>query len=74
VTTLAVTLRLVARPSLSNYVAGEFARVLFKTKAKLVATLPQVNQLAKPRTPTRAPPSRSIPVPPPISMGTRQAY
>jgi TRAP-type uncharacterized transport system substrate-binding protein len=50
VTTLAVTLRLVARPSLSNYVAGEFARVLFKTKAKLVATLPQVNQLEAPDT------------------------
>ena len=50
VTTLAVTLRLVARASLSNYVAGEFARVLFKTKAKLVATLPQVNQLEAPDT------------------------
>jgi TRAP-type uncharacterized transport system substrate-binding protein len=50
VTTLAVTLRLVARPSLSNYVAGEFARVLFKTKARLVATLPQVSQLEAPDT------------------------
>ena len=50
VTTLAVTHRLVARASLPNYAAGEFARVLFKTKAKLVATLPQVNQLEAPDT------------------------
>src|SRR5262245_58602041 len=33
VTTLAVTLRLVGRASLPNYAAGEFARLLFRTKA-----------------------------------------
>jgi len=50
VTTLAVTLRLVARSSLPNYAAGEFARLLFRTKAKLVATLPQVGQIEAPDT------------------------
>jgi TRAP transporter TAXI family solute receptor len=50
VTTLAVTLRLVARPSLSNYAAGEVARLLFTTKAKLVSTLPQVGQIEAPDT------------------------
>ena len=50
VTTLAVTLRLVARSSLSNYAAGEIARMLFVTKAKLVSTLPQVGQIEAPDT------------------------
>jgi hypothetical protein len=50
VTTLAVTQRLVARASLPNYAAGEFARVLFKTKAKLVATLPQAGAIEAPDT------------------------
>ena len=50
VTTLAVTLRLVARSSLSNYAAGEVARLLFTTKAKLVSTLPQVGNIEAPDT------------------------
>jgi TRAP transporter TAXI family solute receptor len=50
VTTLAVTQRFVARASLPNYAAGEFARVLFKTKAKLVATLPQAGAIEAPDT------------------------
>jgi hypothetical protein len=50
VTTLAVTLRLVARSSVSNYAAGEIARMLFATKAKLVSTLPQVGQIEAPDT------------------------
>jgi TRAP transporter TAXI family solute receptor len=35
VSTLSVTLRLVARASMPNYVAGEVARLLFATKAKV---------------------------------------
>ena len=50
ITTLAVTLRLVARPSMPNYVAGEVARLLFVTKTKLVSTLPQVSQIEAPDT------------------------
>jgi TRAP transporter TAXI family solute receptor len=50
VTTLAVTLRLVARSSLSNYVAGEIARLLFTTKVRIVSTLPQVAQIEAPDT------------------------
>jgi TRAP-type uncharacterized transport system substrate-binding protein len=50
VTTLAVTLRLVARPSMPNYVAGEVARLLFVTKVKLVSTFPQVSQIEAPDT------------------------
>ena len=50
ITTLAVTLRLVARPSMPNYVAGEVARLLFVTKTKLVSTLPQVGQIEAPDT------------------------
>ena len=50
VTTLAVTLRLVARSSMPNYVAGEVARLLFTTKARIVSTLPQVAQIEAPDT------------------------
>ena len=50
VITLAVTLRLVARPSMPNYVAGEVARLLFTTKVKLVSTFPQVSQIEAPDT------------------------
>lgn len=50
VTTLAVTLRLVARSSMPNYVAGEIARLLFTTKARLVVTLPQVGRIEAPDT------------------------
>ena len=50
VTTLSVTMRLVARASLPNYVAGEVARLLFVTKAKLASTLPQVGSIEVPDT------------------------
>ena len=50
VTTLAVTLRLVARSSMPNYVAGEVARLLFATKARVVSTLPQAAQIEAPDT------------------------
>jgi TRAP transporter TAXI family solute receptor len=50
VTTLAVTWRLVARASMSNYVAGEVARLLFVTKAKLASTFPQVGAIEAPDT------------------------
>jgi TRAP transporter TAXI family solute receptor len=50
VATLAVTLRLVARSSMPNYVAGEVARLLFTTKARIVSTLPQVAQIEAPDT------------------------
>ena len=45
-----LTLRLVARPSMPNYVAGEVARLLFTTKAQLVSTLPQMGQIEAPDT------------------------
>jgi TRAP transporter TAXI family solute receptor len=50
VTTLSVTLRLVARASMPNYVAGEVARLLFVTKAKLVPTFPQAGSIEAPDT------------------------
>jgi TRAP transporter TAXI family solute receptor len=50
VTTLSVTMRLVARASMSNYVAGEVARLLFVTKAKLAPTFPQVGSIEVPDT------------------------
>ena len=50
VTTLAVTWRLVARASMPNYVAGEVARLLFVTKAKLAPTFPQVGSIEVPDT------------------------
>jgi TRAP transporter TAXI family solute receptor len=50
VSTLSVTLRLVARASMPNYVAGEVARLLFATKAKLAPTLPQVGSIEAPDT------------------------
>jgi TRAP transporter TAXI family solute receptor len=48
--TLSVTLRLVARASMPNYVAGEVARLLFATKAKLAPTFPQVGSIEAPDT------------------------
>jgi len=48
--TLSVTLRLVARASMPNYVAGEVARLLFATKAKLASTFPQVGSIEAPDT------------------------
>jgi TRAP transporter TAXI family solute receptor len=50
VTTLSVTMRLVARASMSNYVAGEVAPLLFVTKAKLAPTFPQVGSIEVPDT------------------------
>jgi TRAP transporter TAXI family solute receptor len=50
ITTLSVTLRLVARASMPNYVAGEVARLLFVTKAKLAPTFPQVGSIEAPDT------------------------
>src|SRR5262249_59373452 len=38
------------RSSLSNYAAGEVARLLFTTKAKLVSTMPQVGSVEAPDT------------------------
>jgi TRAP transporter TAXI family solute receptor len=46
--TVAVTLQLMARASMPNYVAGEIARLLLTTKAKLVSTLPQVGSIEAP--------------------------
>ena len=48
--TLSVTMRLVARASMPNYVAGEVARLLFVTKAKLAPTVPQVGSIEVPDT------------------------
>jgi TRAP transporter TAXI family solute receptor len=50
VSTLSVTLRLVARASMPNYVAGEVTRLLFATKAKLAPTFPQVGSIEAPDT------------------------
>jgi TRAP transporter TAXI family solute receptor len=50
VSTLSVTLRLVARASMPNYAAGEVARLLFVTKAKLAPTFPQVGSIEVPDT------------------------
>jgi TRAP transporter TAXI family solute receptor len=50
VTTLSVTLRLVAHASMPNYEAGEVARLLFATKAKLAPTFPQVGSIEAPDT------------------------
>src|SRR5262249_15296770 len=50
VITLAVTLRLVARSSMPNYVASEVAPLLFATKAKLASTLPHIGQIEAPDT------------------------
>jgi len=50
VITLAVTLRLVARSSMPNYMASEVARLLFATKAKLASSLPQMGQIEAPDT------------------------
>jgi TRAP transporter TAXI family solute receptor len=50
VSTLSVTLRLVARASMPNYVAGEVTRLLFATKAKLAPTFPQVGAIEAPDT------------------------
>ena len=50
VTTVAVTVRLVARKSMLNDVAGEITRLLLVTRAKLAATLPRIGQVEAPDT------------------------
>jgi TRAP transporter TAXI family solute receptor len=48
VTTLATSILLVARATLSNYAAGELTRLLLATKSKVAATLPEAGELAAP--------------------------
>lgn len=50
VTTVAVTVRLVARSSMLNYVAGEITRLLLATRAKLAATVPTAGEIEAPDT------------------------
>jgi TRAP transporter TAXI family solute receptor len=50
VSTLAVTVRLVARNSMLNDVASEITRLLLVTRAKLAATVSQVGQIEAPDT------------------------
>ena len=49
-TTVAASVLLVARPSLSNFAAGELTRLLLATKTKIAASLPEAGQLAAPPT------------------------
>jgi hypothetical protein len=49
-TTVAASVLLIARPSLSNYAAGELTRLLLATKTKIAASLPEAGQLAAPPT------------------------
>ncbi len=49
-TALATSVRLVSRPSLSNYAAGEFTRLILATKARLAASVPDVGQIEAPDT------------------------
>jgi TRAP-type uncharacterized transport system substrate-binding protein len=49
-TTLAVTYRLVARYSLSDFVAGEVARLVFLAKTRLIASSPLAMQIEAPDT------------------------
>ena len=50
VKTVAANVLLLARPSLLNYVAGEFTRLLLATKSKIATSLPEAGQLAAPPT------------------------
>ena len=50
VTTVAVTVRLVARKNMLKEVAGEITRLLLLTRAKLVATMPRMGQIEAPDT------------------------
>lgn len=50
VATIAVTVRLVARNSMLNYIASEITRLLLVTRAKLAATLPRVGSIEAPET------------------------
>ncbi|MFZ4535498.1 TAXI family TRAP transporter solute-binding subunit [Propionivibrio sp.] len=49
-TTVAVAIRLVAKNSMLNDVAGEITRLLLTTRAKLATTLPQAGQIEAPDT------------------------
>ena len=49
-TTISANLLLVARPTLSNYAAGELTRLLLATKTKVAALMPEAGQLAAPAT------------------------
>ena len=49
-TTVAVTVRLVARRAMANYVAGEVTRLLLATRAKLATTLPGAGAIEAPDT------------------------
>lgn len=53
VTTVAVSVRLVAVNSVLDYVAGELTRLLLATRAKLAATMPQVGEIEAPETDTK---------------------
>ena len=53
VTTVAVSVRLVALNSVLDYVAGELTRLLLTTRAKLAATMPQVGEIEAPETDTK---------------------
>jgi uncharacterized protein len=50
INTFAVSVRLVARASLPDRVAGEITRLLLSTKAKLASTMPVVGEMAAPET------------------------
>lgn len=50
INTFAVSVRLVARSSLPDRVAGELTRLLLSTKAKLAVTIPAVSQTGAPET------------------------
>ena len=50
IATLSTKVVLIARPSLSNYAAGELTRLLLATKGKVAASLPGAGQLAAPAT------------------------
>jgi TRAP-type uncharacterized transport system substrate-binding protein len=50
VTTISANVVLIARPSLSNYAAGEITRLLLATKSRVAATLPDAGQLVAPST------------------------
>jgi TRAP transporter TAXI family solute receptor len=50
VTTISANVVLIARPTLSNYAAGEITRLLLATKSRVAAFLPDAGQLAAPST------------------------
>jgi uncharacterized protein len=49
-TTVAVTVRLVARRTMANYVAGEVTRLLLAARAKLATTIPDADAIEAPDT------------------------